>query len=275
MLARTIATTLMALTLVSCASKPKESLITMPAKVQDPYLEKLAAIPPTRKPVSVAVYSFTDQTGQRRASEIYADLSNAVSQGGNDLLIGMLLRTGRGEWFDVYERDELSAVVQERNLKKLARHRTGPKLAGANYLLTGGIIGYDSNHLTGGIGARYLGIGGNTEYRSDLITASMRLIDVKTGKVLVAVESHDTVMSYGIKGGAVRYFSGRLFEAEAGFTRNEVTTLSMRRAIAKALLSLIKQAVNDDIWKIPNTDATKIINYIETDINETALINKR
>lgn len=268
MLARTIATALMALALVSCTSKPKDPNIALPAKVQDPYLEKLAALPPTGKPVSVAVYSFNDQTGQRRASDVYADLSNAISQGGNDLLIGMLLRTGQGEWFDVYERDELSAVVQERNLKKLAKHRTGPRLAGANYLLTGGIVGYDSNHLTGGIGARYLGIGGNTEYRSDLITASMRLIDVKTGKVLVAVESHDTVMSYGIKGGAVRYFSGRLFEAEAGFTRNEVATLSMRRAIAKALLSLIGQAVDDGIWKMPRGQADRTINYIETNIEK-------
>lgn len=268
MIARIFATIILALILSSCASKPKESLTQLPAKVQDPYLEKLAALPPKRKPISVAVYSFTDQTGQRRASEVYADLSHAVSQGGNDLLIGMLLRTGRGQWFDVYERDELSAVVQERNLKKLAKHRSGPRLAGANYLLTGGIVGYDSNHLTGGIGARYLGIGGDAEYRSDLITASMRLIDVRTGKVLVAVESHDTVMSYGIKGGAVRYFSGRLFEAEAGFTRNEVTTLSMRRAIAKALLALIGQAVEEEIWKTPDHQAEMILNYINRDISE-------
>lgn len=256
------------LVLSGCSSTKKGPLSTTPAKLEDPYLTKLASIPPNWKPIPVAVYSFTDQTGQRRASEVYADLSNAVSQGGNDLLIGMLLRTGQGDWFNVYERDELKAVVQERNLKEVSKRQRSPRLASANYLLTGGIVGYDSNFLTGGVGARYLGIGGNTRYRSDLITASMRLVDIRTGKVLVAVESHDTVISHGLSGLGVRYFSGRLFEAEAGYTRNEVTTLSMRRAIAKALLALIGQAVEEDIWKMPDGIANDILNHIETDIEQ-------
>ena len=266
MIAR-IAFICIALALAGCAGTKKGPLSKTPAKLQDPYLAKLASIPPNRTPVPIAVYSFTDQTGQRRASEVYADLSNAVSQGGNDLLIGMLLRTGQGNWFDVYERDELKAVVQERNLKKIAKRRGNPKLASANYVLTGGIVGYDSNFLTGGLGARYLGIGGKAKYRSDLITASMRLVDVRTGKVLVAVESHDTVISYGLSGLGVRYFSGRLFEAEAGYTRNEVTTLSMRRAIAKALLILIGRAVTENIWKMSDPAAEDILNHIETDIS--------
>jgi curli biogenesis system outer membrane secretion channel CsgG len=65
---------------------------------------------------------------------------------------------------------------------------------------------------------------------------------------LAAVEAHDTVMSYGVQGGGVRSFSGRIFEADAGFTRNEVLTIVTRRAIAKALLQLIEEAAEREIW---------------------------
>lgn len=216
---------------------------------KDPYLETLASLPGPSKPINVAVYSFTDETGQRRPSEVYADLSNAVSQGGNDILIATLLRAGGGDWFNVAERDELQAVVQERTLRKQFRRSSRhKKLISADYLMTGGIIGFDSNFSTGGAGARYLGIGGNVQYRTDLITIALRLVDVSSGRVLAAVEAHDTVMSYGVQGGGVRSFSGRVFEADAGFTRNEVLTIVTRRAIAKALLQLIEEATERDIW---------------------------
>ena len=235
----------------------------LPAKIDDRYLEKLTYLPSPTRPVNVAVYSFTDLTGQRRASEVYADLSHAVSQGGNDILIGMLINTGQGKLFNVAERDELKAVVQEQQLRAATRRGNNSKaLISADYILTGGIIGYDTNYLTGGAGARYLGIGGNVKYRSDLITVALRLVDVKSGRVLIAEEAYDTVVSYGAAGGATRYFSGRLFEADAGFTSNEVITLSTRRAIAKALLAMIEEAVEDRVWRMGADQAHDILTYL-------------
>lgn len=255
--------------LAACTTKPKTeaSTIQQISKVEDPYLAKLANIPTPVKPINVAVYSFTDQSGQRRASDVYADLSNAVSQGGNDILIAILLRTGQGNWFNVVERDELKAVVQEREIGKQVTGRNSPKLASADYILTGGIIGYDSNYVTGGAGARYFGIGGDVEYRSDLITVALRLVEVKTGRVLSAVEAHDTVMSYGAQGQATHYFGSRLFEAEAGFTQNDVTTLSARRAIAKALLELIQTTVDDGDWRMNDDFSNQLLAYLDVGTN--------
>ena len=54
----------------------------------------------------------------------------------------------------------------------------------AGLILEGGIIGYDPNVAMGGVGARYLGVGAETEYRIDTVTVVMRVVPVSTGKVL-------------------------------------------------------------------------------------------
>lgn len=46
-------------------------------------------------------------------------------------------------------------------------------------MLEGGIIAYESNLITGGLGARYLGIGANTKYQRDMVTIYLRAISVK------------------------------------------------------------------------------------------------
>ena len=53
------------------------------------YIELLKLPPAGTKPV-VAVYSFTDKTGQRKAVDNLASFSTAVSQGGTELLIDAL-----------------------------------------------------------------------------------------------------------------------------------------------------------------------------------------
>ena len=49
-------------------------------------------------------------------------------------------------------------------------------------ILEGGIIGYDSNIETGGRGARTLGIGGQTQYRRDVVIVSLRAVSTLTEK---------------------------------------------------------------------------------------------
>ncbi|WP_216641195.1 CsgG/HfaB family protein [Oceaniglobus roseus] len=51
----------------------------------------------------------------------------------------------------------------------------------------GGITGYDTNTLTGGLGARYLGIGANSKWKLDVVTVSMRAVATNTGEVLASV----------------------------------------------------------------------------------------
>ena len=51
-----------------------------------------------------------------------------------------------------------------------------PAMLFAGVLLEGGIIGYDTNTVTGGAGAAFLGIGGRHEYRQDTVTVYLRAV---------------------------------------------------------------------------------------------------
>ena len=71
------------------------------------------------KPI-VAVYSFTDLTGQRKQLDQYASFST-VTQGGNAMLIDALKSAGGGTWFRVVERNGLDHLVRERQIIRSAR----------------------------------------------------------------------------------------------------------------------------------------------------------
>jgi curli production assembly/transport component CsgG len=116
-------------------------------------------------------------------------------------------------------------------------------------LLEGGIIGFDSNTKTGGAGARYLGIGGDVQYREDTVTVYLRAVSTKTGEVLSSVVSHKTIVSYGIKGGAFKFVAiDKILEAEAGFTRNEPEQLAVQQVIEKAVYTLIVDGAGRGLW---------------------------
>ena len=55
----------------------------------------------------------------------------------------------------------------------------------AGLLFQGGVISYEANVKSGGIGARYLGIGNSKQYREDTVSISLRLVSVLTGEVLM------------------------------------------------------------------------------------------
>lgn len=228
--------------------------------------EALAAIPAPARPVAVAVYSFTDQTGQFRPSETGQTLSRAVSQGGASILMKALQDAGDRSWFTVVEREQLSHLLNERQIIREMRERylgeTGvnpealPSLLFAGVILEGGIIGYDSNTLTGGVGAGFLGISARTEYRQDTVTVYLRAVSVRTGEVLTTVTASKTIASYGVGGGAFRYIGFReLLEAEAGLTSNEPDQLALQQAIEKAVFGLVMEGVELELWNFADTTA--------------------
>ena len=153
---------------------------------------------PTIRPV-VAVYpsSFTDQTGQRKSNSSFALFSTAVTQQPSALLIRALKHASNGEFFRVVERVGLDNLTKERQLIRSAREQLAdneesksvPPLLFAGVLLEGAVIAYDTNLATGGVGARYLGIGKSAQYRKDNITVSLRLVSVATGEILIEVMS--------------------------------------------------------------------------------------
>jgi curli production assembly/transport component CsgG len=216
--------------------------------------------PPEVSPV-VAVYpsAFTDQTGQRKSNSEFALFSTAITQQPNALLIRALKHAGDGKFFRVVERVGLDNLTKERQLIRSAREQTATEedkkkalrpLLFAGVLMEGAVISYESNLESGGIGARYLGIGSSIMYREDNVTVSLRMVSVATGEVLLEVLSQKTIFSYGKSEDVFRFIESgtELVEIELGNARNESSTIALMKAIEGAVLELIEQGYNRKYW---------------------------
>ena len=234
--------------------------IDQPEAVDLPSYVKLLQLPPAEEKPIVAVYQFLDKTGQRKAREGIADFSTATTQGGVELLIDALKTAGNGTWFRVVERQGVDNLVRERQIIRSSRQEFagegGPQplnpLLFAGMIIEGGIIGYDTNVVTGGRGARTLGIGYAKQYRKDVVTVSVRAVSVLTGEVLLNVQARKTILSYGSAGDIFRFIEEgtQLIEYEDGVGNNESVTYATRAAIEAAVLELIYQGHDRGYWKI-------------------------
>lgn len=259
-----LATSCAALALAGCASGPGTfagpRLYTQPqaAKVTSSS-QDLIDLPQPGAPVAVAVYGFADQTGKFDPTDNIQTLSRALSQGATSVLIQSLREAGGGKWFTVLEREHLDNLLKERQVITEMRQRylgeravnpdALPSLLFAGVLLEGGVIGYDTNTLTGGAGARLLGVGAQADYRQDTITVYLRAVATKTGEVLASVVVRKTVVSAGLSGGAFRYVSYKnLLEAETGVTVNEPRTIALEQAVQKASYDLVLEGVRLNVW---------------------------
>ena len=212
---------------------------------------------PLNMPV-VAVYptSFTDQTGQRKSNSEFALFSTAVTQAPSNLLIRALKHTSNGKFFRVVERVGLDNLTKERQIIRSTREQMEEETAllpllFAGVLLEGAVVSYDSNLITGGAGARYLGIGSSVQYREDTITVSLRMVSVATGEILIEVMSSKTIFSYGQSQDVFKFIEmgTELVELEFGVSRNESTTIALMKAIEGAVLELINIGYDKGYWK--------------------------
>lgn len=248
--------------LAACGTMPSLDRIEASAEpeiiTQEVY-KKLNLIPgPNGPPITVAVYNFSDKTGQRKPNDKFSTFSSAVTQGGEVFLISALQDAGGGKWFQVVERVGLDNLIKERQLIRNQREtyegkdakQLAPMLV-AGIMIEGGIIGYDTDVTSGGIGARFLGIGADQQYRTDLVTVVIRLVSVSTGEVLVSSGASKTVYSTGYDGGVVKFIDAgtKAIEFEAGSNVNEPTTYTVRLAIEAAVVDLIDQGVDKGLWE--------------------------
>lgn len=213
--------------------------------------------PPTTGKMVAAVYSFTDKTGQRKPSEKLANISFAVTQGAEVWVIKALQEVGNGEWFQVVERVGLENLTKERQIVRQMRamvkdERDLKPMLFAGVIIEGGVIGYDSNVLTGGAGARWLGIGPSTQYRQDVVTVTMRMVSVQTGEVLLNVATTKTIISTGNSTTIFKFFDmgTKSFEAEFGHTINEPVNYAVRVAIEQAVVEMIKEGEKKKYWSL-------------------------
>lgn len=234
-----------------------------------PARRELMYLPPPPAPIAVAVYNYPDQTGQLRPSDTVQSLSRAVTQGGTSILVKALQDAGNGNWFTVVERENLDNLLKERQIIREMRQRylgeaetpanVLPSLLFAGVLLEGGIIGYDNNVETGGIGARYLAIGAAKEYRRSTVTVYLRAVSVRTGEVLSSVVTSKTVASVALQSNVFKFVSyDELMEFEAGVTANEPTQIALQQAIEKAVYALIMEGANGGLWEFADKAAGQV-----------------
>jgi curli production assembly/transport component CsgG len=255
---------ILALLLGGCAGKQITTESTIEKEVDAPEIivrkrfNEIANLPEPDSPaIPIAVYRFQDMTGQRKPNNSYASLSSAVTQGSEVFLIKALQDTGKGKWFIPVERVGLENLVKERQLIRSQREtyekdQAKPlvPLIVAGIMIDGGIVGYDTDIGTGGIGARFLGVGADQQYRKDEITVMLRLISVNTGEILLSTGATKTIYSTGANLNVLKFVDAgtKSVEFEAGSSINEPTTYAIRVAIEAAVVDMVKEGVKKKIW---------------------------
>jgi len=264
-----------------------------PMAVKNSTYKEFDTIPkPMMGKVSVAVYSFKDQTGQRRPSSTQSSFSTAVTQGAEAFLIKALRDVGNAGWFDVVERVGLASLTQERQIVRQMREayegadaKKLQPMRFAGMIIEGGITGYDTSVRSGGSAARILGIGPSTKFSEDIITVSLRAISVNTGLVIAAVNVQKTIYSTADSLAILKFYDKgtQVFEFESGLTLNEPGSLAVKSAIEAAVVELIKEGERTDVWDFkeeviseveitplkPTSEYIDIIEEIEPVLNTT------
>ncbi len=224
-----------------------------------PTQSRLMTLPAPRERIAITVYRFDDQTGQFKASDTAQSLSRAVSQGSAPILIKALQDAGNRSWFTVVERAGLDNLLKERQIiREMRKQYLGendidpnalPPMLFAGIILEGGVIGYDTNTVTGGAGARFLGIGAATQYREDTVTVYLRAVSVKTGEVITSVVATKKIASIGVAANVFRYVGFKeLLEVDTGITTNEPNLLALRQAVEKSVELMVLEGADLGVW---------------------------
>ena len=258
-----IAMVLMCL-LGGCASTKSESVFygETPYTLETDTIKRLQKIPDLgQDQITIAVYNFPDRTGQRKPNPKFSQISTAVTQGPEAWVINALKAVGgTNPWFIVLERQGLDAIIKERQLIRSTRELYDGEsdvknqlkpLKFAGLIVEGGIVGYDSNITSGGVGARYFGIGASEQYRTDQVTVSIRIVAVQTGEIILTTSATKTIASYSSGGDVFRFLdmSTKALEIETGVATNEPVNYAIRTTIEHAVHNLIYEGIEKGIWQ--------------------------
>jgi len=131
-----------------------------------------------------------------------------------------------------------------------------PPMMFAGIIMEGGIVGYDSNTLTGGSGVRIFGIGASTQYQSDTVTVTLRTVSVSTGEILTTVTVTKTVLSYMDKLTLLRFVDdgtqfgagANALEGELGGSINESINRAIDVAVQAAVVNTINEGARKGHW---------------------------
>ncbi len=260
---RQLSVCLLAVLLSSCAVLNHNSDLVLtkdkqPANILDLQSVKLTELPPAKIKPIIAVYpnSFQDLTGQRKSNSSFALFSTAVTQAPEALLIRALKHAANGNFFRVVERVGLENLTKERQLIRSTRENFDEELKlqpllFAGLIIQGGVISYDTNVESGGIGARYLGVGNSKQYREDVVTISLRLVSVSTGEILIETTISKNILSTSVSQDIFKFYEQgtELVEIEGGVAENEVGSIALQKAIETGVFNLIEIGIKRGYWE--------------------------
>ncbi|MEG6550753.1 CsgG/HfaB family protein [Desulfocurvibacter africanus] len=245
-----LAYTALALLLTACVG-PNARTFSAPSLGYKTLTQReLAGLPEPKDKIIVAVYNFRDQTGQYKFQENVSSFSTAVTQGATAMLIDALRDSG---WFVPVERESFNNLITERKIIRanIGKDTELPELLHAPLMLDGGIVAYETNLTSAGLGAEYHGIGGSSQYRKDQVTLYLRASDVLSGAIVQSVSTSKSILSAEVKVGVFRYVEiDRLLEIEAGLSTNEPPQMCVMEAVQKAVVSLIIEGILDGLWDL-------------------------
>lgn len=231
----------------------KAQCFSKDAIINEPVTQAIKEVPVAKVQPVVAVYKFEDYTGQRKSRDGYADFSSAVTQAPETYVIRALKQS---RFFRVVERKGLDHLTRERQLIRSTREKFDDKtdqlpLLFAGLIIEGGVIDYNTNLLTGGVGARYLGIGNSKQYREDTVVVSLRMVSVSTGEILLEILASKTILSVGLSNDFFRYIADgtRLVEFESGNAMNESKSIALQAAMETAVVELIGRGHERGYWR--------------------------
>jgi len=275
---KTVMAIVMAIVLSGCATSMNQAKWTPPEVSRSPIQSVLDTVPKLDGPkITIAVYNFMDKTGQRKPNQNFSQLSSAITQGSEVWVVQALKEVGDSTWFTVVERIGLDNLVKERQLIKSTREVYEGKeaiklkpLLFAGLMIEGGVVGYESNIESGGIGARYFGIGANMQYRIDQVTVAMRIVSVQTGEVLLTTATEKRIASHRSGADVFRFLDlgTKALEIESGSAVNEPVNYAVRTAIEAAVVELIHQGEVKELWKFKGK-ATLIQTHPQDHNNKT------
>ena len=234
----------------------KAQCFSKSAFINEPVTEAIKQVGVANVQPIVAVYKFQDLTGQRKSIDGYASFSTAMTQAPETYLIRALKQSG---FFRVVERGGIDHITRERQIIRSTRQKFDDTteelpLLFAGILFEGGIIDYNTNLATGGVGARYLGIGNSKQYREDTVIVAMRIVSVSTGEVLLENLTTKTILSVGLSNDFFRYIADgtKLVEFETGNAMNESKSIALQTAIEVGIVNIIEQGIDRGYWSVKN-----------------------
>lgn len=224
------------------------------------------------KRYSVAVGEISDKTGASRPNQDFPDPSRAVSQAGSEMLEHILKQSQYLSLYEVHDRRNISLLLNERRIAQEFNSKTKTtflnnnkelgKLLGevdlnqtsleplkpVDFYLTGAIIGYDSEVASAGGGIKVGGMGGYKIQRADSIFIILRLVDVKSGTIILSKTAERTVLGTENRADIFRFISqNTILEFETGEVRNDLVTLAILDAMSEAVQKISKDLVEKPI----------------------------